>query len=83
MTPATMSPTTHQFNALLQDHKHQEALIRQLRQELFLATVANTDQVWVWQAEGDNDLASLTCPIVIEPTVLRQMLATVNRAPTE
>ncbi len=38
-----------------------------------LATTAR-DDVWLWQGDGDDDVGSLACPVVMEAETLRKIV---------
>lgn len=37
------------------------------------------DEIWFWQGDGEDHLESLTCPIIITPEALREILQKVQR----
>lgn len=45
------------------------------RQQLIRRAESAMTGVWCWQNDGHDNLESITCPILIEPKDLRELLA--------
>lgn len=54
-------------------------LIERQERELAILRRLPKSGVWYWQGDGDDLPASLECPVIMEPGVLREMLTTISR----
>ena len=68
------------FDTLVDHCKHQDANIAALRADLNQALLYEENAVWHWQHDGQDFLESLTCPVVIQASQLRELLT--GRVPT-
>jgi hypothetical protein len=66
----------HKFNGLVQHCKMLEDRVASLSRELNQVRYYEAGNTWFWEREGENNLDSLTCPIVIQSQDLRELLAT-------
>lgn len=64
------------FDALVLHCKLQDERIADLTRELndVLYYKHEPDSVWYWQGDGEDFLRSLSCPILIRPNQLRNLL---------
>lgn len=62
------------FDTLVQHCKYLDDAIAQARSEVHQVTLYQQDAVWFWQHDGRDHLESLTCPIIIQPSQLRELL---------
>ena len=58
-----------------------EALIAALRYDLRMSRELHAGTYWFWMGDGTDDLASLTCPVVIAPHELAELLERRGRSP--
>lgn len=63
------------FDTLVDHCKVLDAEIARLRAELNQARLYEDNAVWHWQHDGEDFLESLTCPVVIPASQLRELLA--------
>ncbi len=61
------------YDALVKELEMKEATIAELDAKIATYRNHNNGMVWYWDPDRHNDLESLTCPIVIEPDVLRRL----------
>ena len=54
------------------EFEKQEQMIGELSQKQF--ATFNNDECWIYQGDGDDQLHTLTCPVVISPAVLQALL---------
>lgn len=64
----------HKFDTLVQYCKRLEVDIAQARAHVNEITLYQQNAVWFWQHDGEDFLESLSCPIIIQPHHLRELL---------
>lgn len=64
----------HKFDTLVQHCKRLDAEIAQARAHVNEVTLYQQNAVWFWQHDGEDYLQSLSCPIIIQPHHLRELL---------
>lgn len=64
----------HKFDTLVQHCKRLDAEIAQARAHVNEITLYQQNAVWFWQHDGEDYLQSLSCPIIIQPHHLRELL---------
>ncbi|MNN82352.1 hypothetical protein D3C81_1992790 [compost metagenome] len=64
----------HKFDTLVQHCKRLDAEIAQSRAHVNEITLYQQNAVWFWQHDGEDYLQSLSCPIIIQPHHLRELL---------
>lgn len=64
----------HKFDTLVQHCKRLDAEIAQARAHVNEITLYQQNAVWFWQHDGEDYLKSLSCPIIIQPHHLRELL---------
>lgn len=62
------------FDTLVQHCKRLEKDLAQARAEVNEVTLYQENAVWFWQHDGEDYLDSLSCPIIIQPHHLRELL---------
>lgn len=62
------------FDTLVQHCKRIDADIAQARAHVNEITLYQQNAVWFWQHDGEDYLQSLSCPIIIQPHHLRELL---------
>lgn len=65
----------HKFDCLVAHAKFQDATIAELRAHCHNLELYHNNEVWHWQHDGQDFLESLTCPVVIQPHHLRELIA--------
>jgi len=65
----------HKFDTLVQHCKRLDAEIAQARAHVNEITLYQQNAVWFWQHDGEDYLQSLSCPIIIQPHHLRELLS--------
>jgi hypothetical protein len=73
-TPAVTVPK-FKFDALVEHAKRQDGELAELRQKLNTIRLYDERETWFWEAQGENHIESLACPVVIEADDLRALLA--------
>lgn len=53
--------------------------IAKLKEEVAVLRRAQKEEVWYWQGDGSDFPDSLTCPVIMRPDTLRDMLATIEK----
>jgi len=64
----------HKVVDLIEQLKSNEKTIRDLNQELGRRRLRENGEVWFWEEDGNNDLDSLTCEVVIPAHVLKKLI---------
>jgi len=64
----------HKFDTLVQHCKRLEGDIAQASAHVNEITLYQQNAVWFWQHDGEDFLTSLSCPIIIQPHHLRELL---------
>lgn len=64
----------HKVVDLIAQLKSNEKTIRDLNHELGRRRLRENGEVWFWEEDGNNDLDSLTCEVVIPAHVLKQII---------
>ncbi|WP_044271195.1 hypothetical protein [Pseudomonas fluorescens] len=64
----------HKFDTLVQHCKRLDGEIAQARAHVNEITLYQQNAVWFWQHDGEDFLESLSCPIIIQPHHLRELL---------
>lgn len=64
----------HKFDTLVQHCRRLDAEIAQARAHVNEITLYQQNAVWFWQHDGQDFLESLSCPIIIQPHHLRELL---------
>lgn len=72
--PVTETVPKHKFDTLVQHCKRLDADIAQARAHVNEITLYQQNAVWFWQHDGEDYLQSLSCPIIIQPHHLRELL---------
>ena len=82
--PVVLAPTDRDGKPVLVESHHAaeawsevkrlEEVERDLKQKLALVST-ESEGVWLWQGDGGNEPASLSCPVVMSADTLRAMLA--------
>lgn len=67
------------FETLVEHCKRLEADLAQSRAHVNELTLYQQNAVWFWQHDGEDYLQSLSCPIIIQPHHLRELLEGVAR----
>ncbi|RMV83435.1 hypothetical protein [Pseudomonas amygdali] len=68
------------FDTLVAHCKRLDAEIAQARAHVNEITLYQQNAVWFWQHDGEDYLESLSCPIIIQPHHLRELLKGIPRA---
>jgi hypothetical protein len=68
----------HKFDTLVQHCKRLDGEIAQARAHVNEITLYQQNAVWFWQHDGQDFLESLSCPIIIQPHHLRELLKGLN-----
>jgi hypothetical protein len=71
-------PYPHHFHRLVKHAERQDEEIFRLKRELHTFQYYKSDEFWGWQADGDNFLDSITCPILIAANDMRDIVNKVN-----
>lgn len=72
------SPPTvprHRYDALVTQLLLLENEVNELRARVSTADLVKSGATWRWEKDGQNNLESLSCPIVIDAADLRELLA--------
>lgn len=64
----------HKFDTLVQHCKLLDGEIAQARAHVNEITLYQQNAVWFWQHDGQDFIESLSCPIIIQPHHLRELL---------
>lgn len=64
----------HKFDTLVHHCKRLDGEIAQARAHVNEITLYQQNAVWFWQHDGEDLLESLSCPIIIQPHHLRELL---------
>ena len=64
----------HKFDTLVQHCKRLDGEIAQAHAHVNEITLYQQNAVWFWQHDGEDFLESLSCPIIIQPHHLRELL---------
>jgi len=64
----------HKFDTLVQHCKRLDGEVAQARAHVNEITLYQQNAVWFWQHDGEDFLESLSCPIIIQPHHLRELL---------
>lgn len=64
----------HKFDTLVEHCKRLDTEIAQARAHVNEVTLYQQNAVWFWQHDGQDYLHSLSCPIIIQPHQLIQLL---------
>lgn len=71
-------PCPHHFHRLVTHCEWQDEQIARLNRELHMFRYYGNNEYWGWQSDGENFLASLTCPILISANDMRDIVNNVN-----
>lgn len=71
----------HKFDCLVDHAKFQDKTIAELRAHCNDLELYRDNAVWHWQHDGQDFLESLTCPVVIPASQLRELLS--DKLPTD
>ena len=63
--------------------RDREATIAELHERVRMLTEHNQGNVWLWQGDGEDNLESLTCPILISPKDLLRLTQSKDREAME
>lgn len=63
------------FETLVEHSRRLEAELAQARAHVNEVTLYQENAVWFWQHDGEDYLDSLSCPIIIQPHQMRDILA--------
>ncbi len=72
--PVPETVPKHKFDTLVQHCKRLDSEIAQARAHVNEITLYQQNAVWFWQHDGEDYLQSLSCPIIIQPHHLRELL---------
>ncbi|MBP6954502.1 MAG: hypothetical protein KBC45_08775 [Pseudomonas sp.] len=64
----------HKFDTLVQHCKRLDGEVAKARAHVNEITLYQQNAVWFWQHDGEDFLESLSCPIIIQPHHLRELL---------
>lgn len=64
----------HKFDCLVAHCKKQDEEIARMRARNNHFQLYEDKAVWFWQHDGEDYLESLSCPIVIQPNHLRELI---------
>lgn len=75
--PEHYKPTVpkFKFDTLVEHCKRLERELAEARAHINEVTLYQQNAVWFWQHDGEDFLESLTCPIIIQPHHLRELIA--------
>lgn len=72
---ALLAGPIYRFERLVDHARWQDGQIAELRARLHTVHLYERSDVWFWQNEGGNYPESLACPVVIEASALRALIA--------
>lgn len=73
-----MTVPKHKYDSLVKELELKERTIRELSDQIQLNNDFVKGNTWYWDPYDDNRLDTITCPIVIDANVLRNMLRTTS-----
>ena len=67
-----------QMNDLIKENERQALEIAKLKRERFVRF--SNEECWVYAGDGSDNLETLVCPVVIDPTELMHLVESANKA---
>lgn len=70
----TNAQSVKQLATAKEAYHHKDADCAKLRGQVQTLTAKDRGELWYWEIDGENNIGSITCPIVVEPRWLEKIL---------